>query len=437
MKKKYFFRILLIALVLVSGFALLPVEAAAEGTNCTGSHTGWTQLTATTTTLSSGRYYLANNLTTNGTDISVTGDVTLCLNGKKISLNDTFDCISVSGDGYLTLCDCVGTGEIKKADTGSNVRAGIYLSNNGSMTMYGGKIVSESYYAISCSTTGDLYIRGGTINTRSDSIDVSKINDLTVSSGTITSSEGSGISVDEYGGAQVRNITISGGNIEGKTGGLLFREFSCTGKVLISGGTLNGKGPVPNATTYASHYYGLSFMNSNGGACNVTISGGKLDGARGGIYTNDSLVDITVSGGTVGNSKAVGIEANGGDFRIDGGRIYTMRYGGPVNTVMTNGELYGVGGMEGSFRMYGGTLGRVGSQTDTSAITVGSSSPPKENPISIEIHGGTVVGSKYAIEGYGVYKLKISGGTWSGGTADLYLNVYDGKTITRVNDIYR
>lgn len=425
----------ILCLLLVLCLTLLPVAISAEDSNCSGSHAGWTPLLSTSATLSSGHYYLENNLTTSG-DITVTGDVTLCLNGKKITIRNESDCINVTGNGNLTLCDCAGTGEIKKMDTGVLVRAAIYLGGNGRMTICGGKIVSESYNAISCSTTGDLCINGGTLSATQDCIVVEKINDLTISSGTITSSNGSGVEVDYYNNAGFRNITISGGNIEGKTGGLKLSQFVCTGKIVISGGTLNGKGPVPNATTYAGDYYGLSFMSSNGGACNVTISGGNLIGARGGIYTNDSLVDISISGGIVGSRNTPGIDANGGTFQIDGGQVYTLCYNGPVHTAMTNGELYGLSGSEGTFRLYGGIVGCVGSSKSTTGISIFGSNPPKENPISVEIHQGTVVGSNYAIQSYGVSKLMISGGTLSGGTADLYLNVYDGATITNANSSY-
>ena len=61
-----------------------PVLAAGEH----DSHSnGWTELTANTTTLSGGSYYLSGDVEYTGTEsITVSGEVILCLNGQKLDL---------------------------------------------------------------------------------------------------------------------------------------------------------------------------------------------------------------------------------------------------------------------------------------------------------------------------------------------------------------
>ena len=74
----------LLSVMLVIG--LMPVTALAAGEHDSHSN-NWTELTADTT-LSGGSYYLSKDVEYSGTEsITVSGEVTLCLNGHKLDLN--------------------------------------------------------------------------------------------------------------------------------------------------------------------------------------------------------------------------------------------------------------------------------------------------------------------------------------------------------------
>lgn len=66
---------------------MLSVTALAAGEHDSHSD-GWTELTADTTTLSGGSYYLSDDVVYTGAEsITVSGEVILCLNGQELNLN--------------------------------------------------------------------------------------------------------------------------------------------------------------------------------------------------------------------------------------------------------------------------------------------------------------------------------------------------------------
>ena len=100
MKKRF---LLLAAVLIICVAALAMPASAAEHAD----HSSWTELTADTTTLSTGSYYLSDDVTATYS-IAIDGEVTLCLNGHVLNLNGNR--INVSGSGNsLTLCDCNST----------------------------------------------------------------------------------------------------------------------------------------------------------------------------------------------------------------------------------------------------------------------------------------------------------------------------------------
>ena len=94
--------------------------------------------------LGAGSYYLDANLTLNK-GIYITGDVTLCLNGHDIEIEERKNVIGIRNANKLTLCDCKGTGKLTSQDgrgldfsgDGSNARTGTFI-------MYGGSITGNS-----------------------------------------------------------------------------------------------------------------------------------------------------------------------------------------------------------------------------------------------------------------------------------------------------
>lgn len=129
-------RLLSLTLIAALCLSLLPVSALAAGEHDSHSN-GWTELTANTTTLSGGSYYLSGDVEYTGTEsITVSGKVILCLNDHKLDLKGQH--ISVGSGASLTLCDC-STGGVLTGGSGSN-GGGVYVDGGGTFTMEDGSI---------------------------------------------------------------------------------------------------------------------------------------------------------------------------------------------------------------------------------------------------------------------------------------------------------
>ena len=187
----------------------------------------WTALTADTTTLSGGSYYLSGDVEYTGTkSITVSGEVILCLNGHKLDLNKQH--ISVGSGASLTLYDCPTGGVLTggSGDTGG----GVYVGGGGTFTMTGGSIAGNTANA-----GGGVYVdEGGTFTMEDGSIN----NNQTTSGG------GGGVMVNKG------SFTLSGGSITGNTtdsdtfgygGGVcLYGTFYLSGDSIIQNNTKAG-----------------------------------------------------------------------------------------------------------------------------------------------------------------------------------------------------
>ena len=113
-------------------------------------------------TLPTGNYYLLDNITFAGT-IKISGDVNLCLNGKKIiNSAQSVSTIAVLARGNLTLCDHEG-GTITSTDQKSY---GVqFKANNGTpkFTMYGGTITGTDVGVCQYASFGEFNMYGGAI----------------------------------------------------------------------------------------------------------------------------------------------------------------------------------------------------------------------------------------------------------------------------------
>ena len=452
--KKKLLSVLLATVLLLTCIPLGAVSVSAEthshpicGTNCScadvHSAKTWQAFPTGTMTLSSGNYYLTSSIGFTGTNrLTIGGNVSICLNGYSIYKNGNSSVVIVES-GTLTLSDCKGTGKISVTDNAQTSFSGggaLSITGSGSLNMYGGTVSCTSFVgAIYCNTTGNLSVYGGTITGYREAVDVYNVNDVTVYGGSFKSETTVALSFgDSYSYSTFHDVTISGGYFEGEENGAAFGGYAtCTGKVTISGGEFYGKGPEPNATTYAMWYYGLAFTGAD---CNLTISGGVFRGARGGFYNSNSDLNVIVSGGTFmkpnyssyyGNC---GIAAAGGTFLIEGGTIYGISSGNSTRDVcitVTDGEILFVKGSSSStsvfsLKVYGGTIGQVGATMATSGIA--------SFPANIEVYRGTILGTDYAINyaGYLTYdgSVLISGGTLSGGIADVLVGKFGATADT-------
>ena len=98
-----------------------------------------------------GSVYLANDITITST-ITVTGDLTLCLNGKTLKNTASNTRVIHIDGGTLNLTDCGSTGTITG---GSIIGNGGGVYNQGTFAMYGGKISGNT-----ANMGGGVYVLG-------------------------------------------------------------------------------------------------------------------------------------------------------------------------------------------------------------------------------------------------------------------------------------
>ena len=279
---------------------LLPVAAGAqdnpeEHTN----HEGWTPLTQISdNTLPTGKYYLSEDVTCIGgtqTAITITGEVTLCLNGHVLNLNG--QSLRVESGATLHLCDCNTTNQTHKFTVGSD---GLWQLNeaDGTETLTGGVITGgkngkeDIFYwdGGGVCVNGTFAMSGGNIV------------------GNTSTYSGGGVYVDING-----TFTLSGGSIAGNTctysGGGVF----VNGTFTMSGGSIAGNTCSSGGGVYL---YGT-----------FTMSGGSIAGNRcssgGGVYVNGTF---TMSGGSIAGNTCT--YSGGGVYAY---RTFTMS-GAPIVT---------------------------------------------------------------------------------------------------------
>ena len=234
----------------------LPATALAAGEHDSHSN-GWTELTADTTTLSGGSYYLSGDVEYTGTEsITVSGEVILCLNGQKLDLKGQH--ISVGSGASLTLCDC-STGGVLTGGSGSK-GGGVYVGGGGTFTMTGGSIAGNT-----AESGGGVYVdEGGTFT----------MEDGSINNNQVTSGGGGGVMVNKG------SFTLSGGSI------------------------------TANATSDATYGYG-------GGVClygTFYLSGDSIiqnntkAGATDNLYLGWNTIKIT---GSLGENARIGVTAEG------------------------------------------------------------------------------------------------------------------------------
>ena len=153
---------LLLAVCMVWGLLpqlRLPARAAEEH----GSHTSWTQLKNSTSTINGGNYYLNSTVTANKS-ITVSGNVTLCLNGYTLNIGQNTT-LTVSNGATLTICDCQSGGTITGTESYSGLN--VISVTGGTLNLESGTIsstASRSGSLISVTDGGALNVTGGTIS---------------------------------------------------------------------------------------------------------------------------------------------------------------------------------------------------------------------------------------------------------------------------------
>lgn len=264
----------------------------------------WKETTSLPNT--AGSYYLTQNVTLKK-EWEVPADITLCLNGKSITLNAEGDVINMSANGTIfTLYDCQKSGTITHGKDSNDTTyngCGVVVGG-GTFNMYGGKIIGN--VGTGSGNGGGVYMEYGIFN---------------MYDGKITNNScglsGGGVYV-EYGtfnmsGGEISSNTSggSGGGIElssstfTMTGGSISQnkaENNYGGGIDVSDGstfTMYG-GTITDNMSYAGggvavENYGNNTFNMNGGAITGNTATNTGSETGGGVYVAPDGI-FTVSG---------------------------------------------------------------------------------------------------------------------------------------------
>ena len=363
-------RCLSLALSFCLLLSLLPMPArAAETPSCDGTHSGWTGISSLGGTLSDGKYYLSGNVTASE-DITISGNVTLCLNGKELSLEHTWipACIQVNNDASLTICDCKtggtitgssstvgnknngavevdgGTLTLESGSISDNSIPGVYVSSGGSFTMSGGTISGNKSGVSVVGTNSKFEMTGGTIsnNTASDSsgVSVSSGGTFEMTGGTISENTASGSNGVFVGTSS--NFTMSGGTISGNTGGVYVKD---SGKFTMSG----------DAQITDNDERGVSVVGANS---TFEMTDGTISGNNGGVSVSSGTFNM--SGGAISgnNGSTGGVSVSSGTFNMFGTAQITGNTGNSGGGVYVSGD--GTFHMSGNAQITGNTAVEFG-----------------------------------------------------------------------------
>ena len=299
-----------------------------------------------------GSYYLTKNVTLKK-EWEVPADITLCLNGKSITLDAAGAVIyKQSYDLTLTLYDCKGSGTITHGtdSTGTTYNGCGVSMYSGTFNMYGGAITNNS-----CgSSGGGVYVERGTFNMYGGAITNNSCGSsgggVYVERGTFNMSGGeiSGNTSGEYGGGielyNKSDFTMTGGSIRqnkaenNNYGGGIDVSYGST--FTMNGGNITANESWKGGGVYVGEEtsYGKNTFNMNGGTITsntattntgkqpgggvyvasnsiftmsgaVKITGNTYKGAENNVYlfdNNENLVPLTITG-ALGEDASIGV----------------------------------------------------------------------------------------------------------------------------------
>ena len=314
--------------------------------------------------LPTGTYYLGSDISLKYT-IKIENNVTLCLNGHKITAADGMDAIYMTG-GSFTLTDCKGVGTITHAS--SKTGRGVYVSS-GTFNMYGGSITGNT----ANSYGGGVYVDGGEFTMSGGTI-----------GGSITGNEtnrGGGVYVTGKGSftmsasADGQNIpSITGNNATENGGGVYVIGSSSTFE--MTGGSITGNNAAYGGGVCVSKN---GSFEMSGSSC---ITNNKADSYGGGVNINYASATFTMKGGSItGNNayKSDYISTFGGGVCVGSG-IFTVS--GEVT--VTDNTKGGTKGADGKFT--GDTKNNVYLPTGKT-ITIGTDKLSEGAQLGVTVSG--------------------------------------------------
>ena len=312
--------------------------------------------------LTGGNYYLKTGMDGFDSDVTIehpiqiTGNVTICLNGKTIQ-NRTNDqpVFEVVSGGKLTLTDCKNNNKAKVTRAYNSHGGGVEV-NGGKFNLYGGSITKNT-----ADNGGGVYVyNSGEFNMYGGSITLN------------TAAKGGGVKVDGgtfnlYNGGSITNNKAEGKNSTG--GGVYVVGSTFT----MSGGTISGN--TANSTNGADGGVGVyndATFIMNGGE----ITGNEASSFSGGVGVH-SRGTFKMSGGTIGGTNAS--DANNAKY---GGGVNVGNYG---KFEMSGGEISGNKATENGGGVY----------MDGTTFTVSGAAVIKDNKKDTAANNVYLLGNKY------------------------------------------
>ncbi len=317
-----------------------------------------TAFTATSGEVSSGNYYLTNDITATG-EIKISGSavVNLCLNGYTLDMGENY--LTVSGkDTIVNIYDCNGNaGKI----TGTNREYGTIRNYYSTLSLYSG-VVSNTLHNGIFNNSGTVNVLGGVVESVNNAIR-NDTGTVLISGGTVKST-----------GANKAAITNNNGNGKG-------------GTIIVSGGIVTGEIGIQNSTYCTVEVTGTGKVEGTGSATIPESGGGSGYG-----ITSESSAEVIISGGTVSSKNSSGVKVSG-TLSVSGGNISSANEYA-VYVRGSNGELYLSGnpvisGNEAGYADIGSDRGSVygHEKDDASSLYTGNAVTVK----AISASEGTVV----------------------------------------------
>ena len=377
--------------------------------------------------LPTGTYYLGSDISPEYT-IKIENNVTLCLNGHKITAADGMDAIYMTG-GSFTLTDCKGVGTITHAS--SKTGRGVYVSS-GTFNMYGGSITGNKaqdakgrgggVYVYSGSGTFNMY--GGSITGNRATGDGGGVyksgsnSSFNMYGGSITgntaNSYGGGVYVDGGG------FTMSGGTIGGtKTGETNTATYGGGGVYAkanfeMTGGSITGNETNRGGGVYVTGKGSFTMSASADGQNIPSITGNNATENGGGVYVIGSSSTFKMTGGSIG-----GTDANDANTATNGGGVCVSKNGSfemSGSSCITNNKADSYGGgvninyASATFTMKGGSI-TGNNAAYGGGVCVGNG--------TFTMTDGSITGNNAAYGGgvYTVNEFKMTGGSITGNNA--------------------
>lgn len=302
-----------------------------------------TDATAASCLPNEGDWYLKQNVTLTAPHVVDGGELNLCLNGNKVTLNADGAVFSVKSGGVLNLTDCKSTGIITHADskngTGVSVEAGGDGTAAGTFNLYNGNITGNSTSGdgggVSVLSGGQFNMHNGTITNNKAAtgggVYVADHATVTIGGGSIINNnadtDGGGMTVEKCQVTLSGTVTIADNKSTGVAGEASSNLYIKGGRSVILDSSFDFSSQVVFKdcdNQYDGTYYitDADKLNNNQLRCFTTDEGRKFVKADNKVYVATVLKDDQKP--TVQNLVYNGEEQTGVTVPTDAGKYYTI-----------------------------------------------------------------------------------------------------------------